>query len=245
MQCVILAGGLATRLGHRATQIPKTLIQVAGSPFADWQLSWLASQDVKNVLYCIGHLGRQIEDHISNGSDWGLEVTYSREGEELLGTGGALRLALDSDLLEDAFFVLYGDSYLRVDLLTVEQRFRAMSLPALMTIYRNRGRWGPSNAVLRNGKVVSYGKDSGASGGEFQWIDYGISIVERELIEKNIPPRRVYDLAWLFAEQAAIGQVAAYEVAERFYEIGSPSGLSELEHRLRASGGSTRLVSDR
>lgn len=245
MQCVILAGGLATRLGHRSTQIPKTLIQVAGSPFADWQLSWLASQEVTNVLYCVGHLGGQIEDYVSDGGDWGLEVTYSREGENLLGTGGALRLALDSDLLEDAFFVLYGDSYLCVNLLDVEKRFRAIALPVLMAIYRNGGRWGPSNVVLSNGKVVRYGKGLTTSGGEVQWIDYGVSIFTRRLIEKSIPPGHVYDLAWLLAEQAAIGQVGAYEVGERFYEVGSPSGLSELENRLRTSLRPTRLMSDR
>lgn len=239
MQCVILAGGLGTRLASLTKTIPKALVPVAGRPFADWQLSWLATEGVTGVVVCVGYLGHLIEEHLGNGSAWGIDVTYSREGGTLLGTAGALRLALDANLLEDDFFVLYGDSYLCVNLTAMHEAFRAHGLPTLMAVFRNEGRWGTSNVVVRDGRVVTYRKDLERTPWQMQWIDYGICAVERDLIRRCVPPGRVVDLAPVVSEQAAQGQVAAYEVHERFYEVGSPGGLAELERRLlrpRAQG---------
>jgi NDP-sugar pyrophosphorylase family protein len=182
-------------------------------------------------------LGGLIEGHVADGHAWGLQVTYSREGERLRGTGGALRLAFEAELLDESFFVLYGDSYLSVNLADVERAFRGSTLPSLMTVYRNEGRWGPSNVVFRDGKVVTYGKNLARSPREVQWIDYGICIITRDLVRDSIPRDQIVDLAQLFTEQAALGRVGGYEVDERFYEIGSPTGLADLERRLLGSSG--------
>ena len=61
-ECVILAGGVASRLGPKAGDLPKTLVPVGGRPFADLQLTWLAEQGVLDVVYCIGYRGDQIRD---------------------------------------------------------------------------------------------------------------------------------------------------------------------------------------
>lgn len=240
MQCVILAGGLGVRLAPLTKTVPKALVPVAGRTFADWQLSWLASEGVTRVLYCVGHLGEQIEAQIAGGGAWGLEVNYSREGGRLLGTAGALRLALDADMLEDNFFVLYGDSYLCVKLIDVHRAFRASAVPSLMTVFRNEGQWGTSNVIFRDGQVVSYCKNPGRPSREMHWIDYGICMVERDMIRRKVPPGQVYDLAQVFAEEAAQCRVAGYEVHERFYEIGSPAGLAELERTLLGRGRAQR-----
>ena len=94
-ECVILAGGVASRLGAQAGELPKTLVPVAGRPFADHQLTWLAEQGVEEVVYCIAYRGDQIREYIGDGSNWGLSVAYVDEGTDLRGTGGALRLAYD------------------------------------------------------------------------------------------------------------------------------------------------------
>src|SRR5258705_5773875 len=112
MQCVILAGGLATRLWPATQTIPKLLIPINGRPFADYQLGWLARQNVTDVVYCIGYLGEQVRAAVGDGSRLGVGVRYADEGHELKGTGGALRVALDAGLLAESFFVLYGDSFL-------------------------------------------------------------------------------------------------------------------------------------
>ena len=229
-ECVILAGGVASRLGRNAGDLPKTLVPVAGRPFADHQLTRLAEQGVRNVVYCIGYRGDQIRDYVGNGERWGLKVTYVDEGSDLRGTGGALRLAYDAEVLGESYAVLYGDSYLRLDLARVHEAFRASGRPALMTVLRNEGRWDRSNADFDGELVTRYSKTEG----EFEWIDYGLSILTRDIVGE-IPNDAPADLAELFTRLSRAGRLAGLEVPDRFYEIGSPEGLAELE-RFLASG---------
>ena len=226
-ECVILAGGVASRLGAQAADLPKTLVSVAGRPFADHQLTWLAEQGVGDVVYCIGYRGDQIRDYVGDGERWGLKVTYVDEGSDLRGTGGALRLALDEGALAEHFAVLYGDSYLRVDLPGIFAAFESSGRPALMTVLRNEGRWDRSNADFDGALVTRYSKTEG----DFSWIDYGLSILARDVVAR-IPTDEPADLANLFAELSRQGQLGGFEVVGRFYEIGSPEGLAELEHLL-------------
>ena len=64
----ILAGGLATRLKPLTEWIPKALVEVAGRPFVDWQLEWLAACGVRRVVFCLGHLGEIVEAHVGDGA---------------------------------------------------------------------------------------------------------------------------------------------------------------------------------
>jgi NDP-sugar pyrophosphorylase family protein len=228
-ECVILAGGVASRLGTHAGDLPKTLIPVAGRPFADHQLTWLAEQGVTQVVYCIGYRGDQIRDYVGGGERWGLEVVYVDEGPDLRGTGGALRLAHDAGALAESYAVLYGDSFLRVDLPRVHEAFHASGRPALMTVLRNQNRWDRSNADFDGELVIRYSKTEE----DFEWIDYGVSILTRD-IAGEIPRDEPADLADLFARLSREGRLAGYEVGERFYEIGSPEGLAELERFLNS-----------
>ncbi len=88
MQCLILAGGLGTRLYPATRTIPKCLIEVAGRPFAHWQLEWLAAQEIRSVVFSIGHLGDMVRAEIGDGTAWGVEVTYVDEGEQRSAPGG-------------------------------------------------------------------------------------------------------------------------------------------------------------
>jgi NDP-sugar pyrophosphorylase family protein len=225
--CVILAGGVASRLGAHAGDLPKTLVPVAGRPFADRQLTWLAEQGITDVVYCIGYRGDKIRDYVGEGGRWGLGVTYVDEGTQLRGTGGALRLAYDEGALAEDFAVLYGDSYLRVDLRAVDGAFRRSGRPALMTVLHNDNRWGKSNAEYDGHLVTAYSK----SAGDFHWIDYGLSALTREVVAE-IPAGKETDLADLFTRLSAEGRLAGFEATERFYEIGTTEGVAELERFL-------------
>src|SRR6266516_4867868 len=119
MQCVILAGVLGTRILERSAYLPKTLITVLGKPFIEYQLEWLARQGVRKVVLSIGYRGAMIAAAVGDGARFGLSVCYADEGNVLRGAGGALRLAADLGLLDEAFFLLYGDSYLPIDLAPV------------------------------------------------------------------------------------------------------------------------------
>src|SRR5207247_2476011 len=158
LQVVILAGGLGTRMRPFTDAMPKALVPVLGAPFADWQLHRLAAQGVDRVVYSVGYRGEMLRDHVGDGSRYGLRVTWVDEGSELRGTGGALRLALDRGALDDAFFVLYGDSYLPVCMSEVERAWGGSGARGLMAVMRNEGRWDASNVGFADGRVTVYDK---------------------------------------------------------------------------------------
>jgi NDP-sugar pyrophosphorylase family protein len=193
-----------------------------GRALAHHQLSQLARSGVTEVVYCIGHLGRAIRGYVGGGERWGLEVHYVDEGDRLRGTGGALRLALDEGALAPAFLVLYGDSYLPIDYRAVWAAFERSGKPALMTVFRNEERWDKSNVVFENGQVILYDKRRRAP--NMAYIDYGLSVLTRGVVEKHTAA----DLADLYHQLSVSGELAGHEVNERFYEIGSPSGLEDL-----------------
>ena len=208
---------------------------MAGRPFADWQLSWLSEQGVDEVIYSIGYLGDQIRRHVGRGEQWGLSVDYVDEGADLRGTGGALRQALDAAVLAERFLVLYGDSYLYIDIRNVWDAFLASRAAALMSVYLNDGQWERSNAVFSGDMVTRYEKGLTNLPSEMRYVDYGLSVFKRSTVERWMPSGAVVDLADTFTALSAAGELAGYEALGRFYEIGSPSGLSDLESRLHAS----------
>jgi NDP-sugar pyrophosphorylase family protein len=238
LQCAILAGGLGTRMRPMTETVPKALIPVLGKPFADWQLRLLAGQGVERVLYCTGYRGDMLREHVGDGSRYGLAVSWSDEGPELRGTVGAIRLAAERGLLDDAFCVLYGDSYLRLDLGEVEAAWRRSGAPALMTVLRNEGLWDQSNCIYEAGHVVLYDKSRPAGRrAEMHWIDYGLTVLTRALVTEGGPGAGCSDLADLQRDLSIEGVLAGLEVAERFYEAGSPAGLRDLEEYLSVRTG--------
>lgn len=235
MQCVILAGGLGTRMWPRAATIPKTLLPVCGRPFADLQLEWLYRQGIRDVVYCVGYLGEQVCDHVGDGSRYGLRARYVSEGDRLRGTAGALRLAAEQGALDEEFLVLFGDSYLDIDVAAVVAAFTRADADGLMTVYRNDNAHDRSNVVYAAGRVLRYEKGLQPPPPQMCWIDYGLSVVRRSFIEGAVAAGAVADLAPLMTRLAAAGKLAGFPAQQRFYEIGSPDGLAALERRLASS----------
>jgi NDP-sugar pyrophosphorylase family protein len=238
VQCVILAGGLATRMRPLTDSLPKALLPVAGRPFIDLQLEHLARQGVTDAVLSIGYRGEMLRDHVGDGARFGLRVAYVDEGADLRGTAGALRLALSRGALDDAFLVTYGDSFLPVDFAAVFAAFRRSGQPALMTVFRNEGRWDTSNVIFEPGagRVVLYDKRRQTRpAADFAYIDYGLSALDRRLVEEEVPAQGTADLAELFFALSQSGRLAGLEVHERFHEIGSPEGLAELETWIAAA----------
>lgn len=218
----ILAGGLATRLRPITQTIPKSMVEVAGKPFIDHQLTLLARQGMRRVVLCLGHLGEQVEAYVGDGARWGMRIDCVFDGPRLLGTAGALRRALP--WLDELNWVMYGDSYLDVDYPAIHDAILRSGKAALMTVYRNRGAFDRSNVVFRNGRLLMYDKRRPTP--EMQHIDFGLALVRREVIER-IPADAACDLADLYYQLVQEGRMIGYEVATRFYEIGSPAGLQE------------------
>jgi NDP-sugar pyrophosphorylase family protein len=175
-------------------------------------------------VLCVAHLGEQIRAAVGSGARHGLEVSYSFDGSELLGTGGALKHALP--LLDEEFFVLNGDSYLRCPLGRIQSAYRAARRPALMSVLRNDNHWDRSNVVFRDGELLVY--DKRAPRPDMSHIDFGLSVLSRAVFAQY-PEATFLDLADILRDLSLRGQLAGFEVAERFYEIGSPQGLLDTE----------------
>ncbi|MGQ3889802.1 nucleotidyltransferase family protein [Legionella sp. CNM-1927-20] len=218
----ILAGGLATRLLPLTEKIPKSLVEVAGEYFINYQLRYLRQQGISQVVLCLGHLGEQIKAVVGNGSAYDLAVRYSWDGPCPLGTGGALRQALP--LLGEAFFILYGDSYLPINFKAVERDFFKSGKPALMTVFKNSNQGDKSNVLFNKNKMIEYNKRKPLS--EMNYIDYGLSILSASLL-KSFPKGEPFDLTDLFHDLSLRDELAGHEVFEPFYEIGSMVGLNE------------------
>lgn len=224
----ILAGGLGTRLGEQVSVTPKPLLPVAGQPFLLHQLRLLAAANATEVVLCVGYLGEQIEARIGR-EQFGIRIAYSYDAPRLDGTLGALERALP--LLPDRFLVLYGDTYLRLDYRAAADQWRRSGCRALMTVFRNEGRWDTSNVEYQNRRVVAY--DKAAPTPSMQWIDYGLGGLTRGAFEFIDAGER--DLARLYGRLAEMGELFGYEASERFYEIGTPESLAETDAFLRTA----------
>lgn len=227
----ILAGGLATRLRPVTTQIPKSLVDVAGRPFAEHQVRLLARHGLTDLVFLVGHLGEMIRQALGDGGRFGVRVRYVFDGPQLLGTGGAIRRALP--LLAPRFLVLYGDSYLECDYRAVAAAFVASGKQGLMTVCRNDDRWDKSNVHFGDGRILRYDKQHRTP--EMRHIDYGLGAFADAAFTSGKDEER-FDLASVYQELLARDQLAGYEVPGRFYEIGSPSGLEETRRHIAAKG---------
>jgi NDP-sugar pyrophosphorylase family protein len=224
----ILAGGLATRLRPITEKIPKSLVPVAGQAFLAHQLKLLHARGIRRAVLCIGYLGEMIQRDFGDEA-FGVKLDYSFDGEKLLGTGGAIKRALP--FLGEEFFVLYGDSYLPIEYASIADFFHRSGKLGLMTVYRNEGKYDASNVVFCDGKIAVYDKKLKLP--EMRHIDYGLSLFKPSVFD-SYSADQVFDLADVMGKLVREKQLAGYEVPERFYEMGSPAGLAELEKLLQS-----------
>lgn len=224
----LLAGGLATRLRPITQAIPKALLDVAGRPFIDHQLDLLHRRGIRNIVLCVGHLGEQIEQYIGDGASRGLHIRYSYDGDSPAGTAGAVRWA--TPMLDDVFWVMYGDSYMDIDYHAILEHFAKSDALGLMTVIRNDDRWDRSNAIFQDGELLRYDKQNRAP--KMNYIDYGVQLLRKSAIQR-IEIGANSDLSDLYRDLVGEGRMIGYEVTQRFYEIGTPQSLEETRRHLQ------------
>ncbi|MFA5628920.1 MAG: sugar phosphate nucleotidyltransferase [Dehalococcoidales bacterium] len=222
LQIVIIAGGLATRLGKLSVCQPKSMIPINGKPFMEYQLKMLKANGFKRVLICLGHLGSQIEEYFGTGKDFGLDIYYSYE-EKPLGTAGALKNA--ESMLDDIFYTIYGDSFISLNFSEALRLFKSNNKRALMTVYKNNNCYSPSNTTVKDNLVIKYDKLNSLF--EMNYIEYGVNIFRKDVLAE-IPSSTFCDLGSLFNFLIDKRELLAFEVKERFYEIGSIPGLEDF-----------------
>lgn len=219
---------MATRLRPITQNIPKLLVEVAGEPFFTHQIRLLKQAGLTHLVLCVGFLGEQIVELYGDGSRWGVKIEYVFDGPKLRGTGGALINALPR--LGENFYVLYGDSYLPIDYTAVGEAFQSSGQLGLMTVFENQGRFDQSNVWFEGGEIKVYDKQNPSP--QMHHIDYGLGVFRAAAFDgfsREVP----VDLAEVQKALVARRQLAGYELKQRFYEIGSPAGLAELDTLLR------------
>ncbi len=226
----ILAGGLAMRMRPATSKVPKAMIEVGGVPFIAHQLRLLRREGATHVVLCLGYQAEQVRDFVGDGHAFELEVSYSFDGESLLGTGGSLRKALP--MLGPVFFVTYGDSYLDFAWRETLSVFEKSDCKGLLTVFANADRWDSSNVVFLGDRVAIYDKKNRVP--EMRYIDYGAAILKAEALA-DYRADSTFDLGEVYSKLASSGQLMGYEVHRRFYEIGTPEGLADLEAYMQRS----------
>ncbi len=228
IQAVILAGGRGERLRPLTDNIPKPMVPVHGRPYLAYQLDELKRQGIVDIVLLTGYLGETIEACFGDGSAAGMRVRYSREPSPL-GTGGALKLA--EPLLAEDFLLIYGDSYLPIRYGVAMDRLRTTQAAALVVALDNTPTLVdvPNNLALgADGFVARYEKGAGAAAG-LTHVEAGVVALTRRLVQR-IPAGRVVSLEQeFFPRLIASHQLAAFATRQRFYDIGTPSRLKDIE----------------
>jgi NDP-sugar pyrophosphorylase family protein len=226
----LLAGGLATRMRPLTEKVPKSMLEAAGEPFIAHQLRLFRREGIERVVLCVGYLWEMMAEYVGDGSRFGLTVEYSTEHGKLMGTGGALKQALP--LLGEEFLIHYGDSYLDIPFAPVVDAFRASGREGLMTVYRNEDDFDASNVEFKGGEIAAYSKRDRTTA--MRHIDWGLGALKREALA-GWPDDEPFDLASVYEKLVGEGQLVAFEVHTRFYEIGSPAGLADTDALLQAA----------
>ena len=223
MQAVVLAGGVGTRLRPLTNDIPKPMVPIGGKAFLEHTINLLKRNSVDDLVICLGYRGEIIRSYFGDGQSFGIRIRYSEDGDQLVGTAGSLRKA--ASLLSDRFFITFGDAYPILDYKAAWNYFLQTGKIALMVVWKNSDKYGRSNTVVRDGLVTLYSKKERTE--SMQYIEFGVTFMEKRVIEL-IPNEYPVDLEVLYRQLIAKKEMAALEVEQRIYDIGSPEGLTEF-----------------
>jgi MurNAc alpha-1-phosphate uridylyltransferase len=224
LQTIILAGGLGTRISSVSDGLPKSLIKIKNRTFLSWQLELLRKNGVDDLILCLSHKADMIEKYLYEEKFFGMNITISRDGENQIGTGGAIINALP--LLNSSFMVIYGDSYLPISFMEISNFFEKQKQPSLMTVTKHSKNNELKNVLVKDGIIFAYNKSNPSP--DMNYIDYGLNFFSKRIFE-NYSMHEKVDLSQIQMSLALQNQLAAFEVTEPYYEIGSVQGIIEFE----------------
>lgn len=235
MRAFVLAGGLGTRLAGLHPEIPKALVPVAGRPFIEHQIEWLADHDLTDIVLCAGHGAAALIAHVGDGARFGVRIETVAE-ETPRGTAGALAHALRATgQAEATFFALNGDTlaeFDRVAMLALHHRLEAEATLACYRVAETGARGtvepGPDGTLagFREKAETGPGRVSG-----------GVYVLEpRALLGADSASSQAVSLERdVFPGLLAAGRtLAAWAAPGRFWDMGTPEGLAETERFLLA-----------
>lgn len=229
---VVLCGGLASRLGDECKKTPKILLKISNKRFIEILIDKYERLGFSNFYFIIGHLGGEIIKFSSvlRRKFPNLNFHYLDEGKYRLGTGGAIKKFIPH--LPDNFFLTYGDSYLNVSRKEIEDLYLTKNEIGInMLIYKNKDSFDISNISLdhKTQKIIDYDKGQSSS---HEYIDMGLMFFYgvKELFKEDFEER--FDLSEVIKKTIHNFEIISVITKNRFYEIGSFQGISELEFYL-------------
>jgi D,D-heptose 1,7-bisphosphate phosphatase len=222
-QCVILIGGLGTRLLERTAPTPKPLLRVGNRPFLDYLLAEAARFGFRQILLLAGYRADSVRRYLSDsnvGDRLGLNITLLVEPERA-GTGGALWHARDH--LQKCFYLLNGDSWFDFNWLAltqVEGPSAAVGTIALRWL-SEPGRYG---AVELDGSIVRRFADH-AEPGHSGYSNAGVYLFSRDIVDHLLPKCSLEKDT--FPKLARMGCLCASGFLGRFIDIGIPADFEK------------------
>lgn len=206
------------------------MIEFFGKPFLTYQIELLRKNNVNDIILCVGTFSKQIIDYFGDGKNSGVSINYSIEKpDKLLGTAGALKQAQEH--LEEDFFVMYGDSYLPINFNDIFNEFKKSGKLGLMTVYENNNKFDKSNVAVHDGVITLY--DKSGENKSLKYIDYGLLVLNKQTLEL-VPSNEFVNLDFLINELIEKNELYSYEVNERFYEVGSLSGMEDFKNYIKS-----------
>jgi D-glycero-alpha-D-manno-heptose 1-phosphate guanylyltransferase len=227
LKAIVLAGGLGTRLASITSDIPKPMALVGSRPFLEYLLDYLIEQGIEETVLAVSYKWEVIQERF--GSVYrGMPLKYSVE-DEPLGTGGAIRQALDL-LTDDEVVVLNGDTLFRVDLqgmVSAHSNAHATLSIALKRV-TDSGRFGRVE-VLADGVVTDFLEKSTVGPG---WINGGVYILHRSLVSDfPLPARFSFELDLVEPNIDRI-QPRAFQSDAYFIDMGIPEDYQRAQREI-------------
>ncbi len=248
MQAIILLGGKGTRLSRMFPNQPKALAPVAGQPFLQRQLSWLAGAGITDIHLAAGHLaeciatwvdGAATAEPFKNGPGMlnlgcsGLNITFSKESAPL-GTGGGLKF-VEQHIRSNPFLVLNGDSLLpQLDIAAFQRAHdRARPLASIaVTKIMGTGRYGTIEFDDQN-RILAFREKAELAQG---WVNGGIYLLESKALALIAPGKPLSLETDIFPRLAKQGHLWAFPVPPPLLDMGTPEGLAAMEHYFAPQG---------
>lgn len=221
MKAMILAAGMGERMRPLTNQMPKPLLEVAGKPLIVWHLEKLAKANFKEVIINHAYLGEMIEAYLSDGSKWGLKITYSREGSPLE-TAGGIKKAL-SILGDQPFLVINADIYTDFDYSKIKMR-NLNDFKGHLVMVQNPKHHPDGDFVLKNNQIELEGE------GKLTFA--GIAIYRPEIFN-DISLEPVTKLAPILKKLIDARYIGGEIYQGLWFDIGTPERLMEVNFFLK------------
>ena len=220
-QAIILAAGHGKRMRPLTDHTPKPLLQVGGKSLIEYHIERLRDAGVHNIVINTGRMGQQFEEKLGNGARYDVNLVYSHEGDAPLETGGGIANALP--LFQDEYFIaVNGDIWSDFDFSTLQYQTDKQCHLVLV----NNPEHNPQGDF-------AFSADSISSNGDEHYTFSGIAVYNRALFSDTAQGHAAFPLAPLLRQAINQKQASAQLYAGKWFDIGTPQRLAELDKKLR------------